>query len=62
MVETARLFLTMITLRRPPFGGSHPLEQKKGSPEGEPFCYMSQEGFEPPTDALEGRCSIQLSY
>ena len=21
-----------------------------------------QEGFEPPTDALEGRCSIQLSY
>lgn len=22
----------------------------------------SQEGFEPPTDALEGRCSIQLSY
>ncbi len=23
---------------------------------------VSQEGFEPPTDALEGRCSIQLSY
>lgn len=22
----------------------------------------SQEGFEPPTHALEGRCSIQLSY
>ena len=23
---------------------------------------VSQEGFEPPTPALEGRCSIQLSY
>ena len=23
---------------------------------------MSQEGFEPPTDALEGHCSIRLSY
>jgi hypothetical protein len=23
---------------------------------------VSQERFEPPTDALEGRCSIQLSY
>lgn len=22
----------------------------------------SQEGFEPPTDALEGHCSIRLSY
>ena len=26
------------------------------------FLQTSQEGFEPPTDALEGRCSIQLSY
>ena len=27
------------------------------------ILYMArQEGFEPPTDALEGRCSIQLSY
>jgi len=23
---------------------------------------VRQEGFEPPTPALEGRCSIQLSY
>ena len=25
-------------------------------------CVVRQKGFEPPTHALEGRCSIQLSY
>lgn len=28
----------------------------------ESLCMVSQVGFEPTTDALEGRCSIQLSY
>lgn len=28
-----------------------------------PLKYMArQEGFEPPTDCLEGSCSIRLSY
>ncbi len=40
--------------------GSHPLYAKK-LPEGS-FFFTSQEGFEPPTDGLEGRCSILLSY
>ena len=29
---------------------------------GTGFGMVSQEGFEPPTHGLEGRCSIQLGY
>ena len=37
---------------------------RKATPSGWPFfvCMARQEGFEPSTDALEGHCSIQLSY
>ncbi len=40
---------------------SHPQNVKKSFPK-EAFLMTSQEGFEPPTDGLEGRCSILLSY
>ncbi len=41
--------------------GLSPPERKKSFPK-EAFFLTSQEGFEPPTDGLEGRCSILLSY
>ena len=32
------------------------------TPQQSTICLVHLEGFEPPTSALEGRCSIQLSY
>ncbi len=47
----------------PPIGGSRPpWERKKALSIRRVLFVTSQEGFEPPTDGLEGRCSIQLSY